>query len=327
MKKIASISLALSMAALAVSSAYAMAPRPDPLPEKQTLSIGNVKVGHLAPILLAEEDLKECNVNVETSEFVRYADARTAILSGSIDIAGVAPADLSIALGQGNRGIIGLTGVASSPKYLVVKNGVDIRDWSDIKDKKIGIAPGSAVWFQWSGTLQEKGIPYNTFKPINIQGGGTAFVQALERGDVDAVALWEPFETQAVANDIGYFADTMDYSQSEAVGAELGLLAASRNAYENKRDALKCFLWSYKKAEQELANDPDKFAEVYTKYTGLPLDVTRKSVDVIKLGGVANLEQLQKQAKLFHELGVIPKDTSDDIKDVWDTSLLEEVMN
>src|SRR5690625_3240813 len=216
MKKFAMLSLVFTMTA-SVSVAYAVGPRPDPLPERQSLTIGNVKVGHLSPILLAAEDLEECNVDVETSEFVRYADARTALLSGSIDVAGIAPADLSISLGQGNDGIVGLSGVASSPKYLVVREGVDIHDWDDIDGERTGTAPGSVVWFQWAATLTEKGIPYDTFEAVNIQGRGTAFVQALQRGDVDAVALWEPFETQAVAEGIGYFADNMDYSQSDAV--------------------------------------------------------------------------------------------------------------
>lgn len=308
-----------------VAQAQSLGPRPAPLPEKQTLVIGNVKVGHLSSLVLAAEDLKQCNVDVQTAEFVRYADARTALLSGSVDVAGIGPADLAITLGQGSDRIVGLMGVASSPKYLVVRKGVQIKDWSDIEGKRIGIAPGSAVWFQWAATLTEKNIPYTSFTAVNIQGGGTAFVQALERGDVDAVALWEPFETQAVTSEIGYFADSMDYSTSEAVGAELGLLAASREALQNKRDALKCFLWSYKTAEAKLANDPELFAQTYSKYTGLPMDVTRESVKVLKLGGVLDLAQLERQAKLFHELGVIPKDTSAQIKTVWDPSLLNDI--
>src|SRR5690606_5629806 len=145
---------------------------------------------------------------------------------------------------------------------------------------------------------------YNSFTPINIQGGGTAFVQALERGDVDAVALWEPFESQIVTSGQGYFAKELDYSQSKAVGAELGLLAASRDAVTNKREAVKCFLWHYKNREAELAADPENFAEVYSKYAGLPLEVTRESVKLIKLGGGLELEQWQRQAKTFDEVGV-----------------------
>lgn len=319
--------IAFGIASLSiVSAAHAVGPRPEPLKARQTLTIGNVKVGHMSPIIFVADDLKQCNVDVRTAEFVRYADARTALLSGSVDVVGIGPADLAIALSQGSDRIVGLSGIASSPKYLVVRKDVKIRDWSDIAGKRIGIAPGSAVWFQWAATLAEKNIPYKSFTPVNIQGGGTAFVQALERGDVDAVALWEPFETQAVTSGTAYFADQMDYSQSKAVGAELGLMAASRDAVQNKRDALKCFLWSYKNAEQKLAKDPEAFAQAYSKYTGLPIEVTRESVKVIKLGGVLDIEQLKRQAKVFNELGVIPKDTSGQIEQSWDSSILDEVM-
>ncbi|KAA0892810.1 ABC transporter substrate-binding protein [Pusillimonas sp. ANT_WB101] len=322
---LSTIGMAITLA-FATSTSYAVGPRPAPLDKPVTLTIGYVKVGHLAPMVFVEDDLKQCNVNVQRAEFVRYADARTALLSGSVDVAGVGPADLAIALAQGNNNLIGLTGVASSPKHLVVRTGVKVDGWDDIKGKRIGIAPGSAVWFQWAATLAEKGIPYNSFTAVNIQGGGTAFIQSLKRGDVDAVALWEPFESQAVADGTAYFVNSIDYSQSKAVGAELGLLAATRNAIDTKRDAIKCFLWSYKNAEERLAKDPEAFAQAYTKYTGLPIDVTRESVKVIKLGGVLDLAQIQRQAKVFNELGVIPKDTSGEIATVWDPSLMNEVM-
>ncbi|WP_144637802.1 ABC transporter substrate-binding protein [Bordetella genomosp. 13] len=304
----------------------AVGPAPKPAAQTQTLTIGFVKVGHLSPMLAVAEPLKACNVEVKPVEFVRYADARTALLSGSVDVSGIGPADLAIALAQGSERLVGLTGVASSPKYLVTRKGVKIDDWKDVAGKRIGIAPGSAVWFQWAATMAEKGVPYNSFTAVNIQGGGTAFVQALQRGDVDAVALWEPFESQLVTEGTAYFAKSLEYSQSKAVGAELGLLAATRDALQNKRDAVRCFLWAYKSAEEKLAKDPEAFAQAYAKYTGLPIEVTRESAKLIKLGGVLDLDQLRRQAKTFNELGVIPKDVSGQIDKVWDPSLAKEVM-
>lgn len=306
--------------------AHAVGPQPPAGTEKQVLTVGFVKVGHLSPLMNVPEAVKACNVEIKPVEFVRYADARTALLSGSVDISGIGPADLAIALAQGSDKLVGLTGVASSPKYPVTRKGVKIEEWSDIAGKRIGIAPGSAVWFQWAATLAEKGIPYNSFTAVNIQGGGTAFVQALKRGDIDAVALWEPFESQLVADGTATFSKNLEYSQSKSVGAELGLLAATRDAVTNKRDAVKCFLWAYKSAEETLAKDPEQFAQTYSQYTGLPVDVTRESAKLIKLGGVLDLEQLQRQAKTFNELGVIPKDVSGDISKAWDPSLLNEVM-
>lgn len=325
MKTLYRMTLAATFCAYA-SASSAIGPRPPPAAQKQVLTVGYVKVGHLSPILFVADEIKACNVEVKPVEFVRYADARTALLSGSVDVSGIGPADLAIALAQGSQKLVGLSGVASSPKYLVTRKGVKMDDWKDLAGKRIGIAPGSAVWFQWAAMLAENGVPYNTFTAVNIQGGGTAFVQSLQRGDVDAVALWEPFESQLVADGTAFFAKNLEYSQSKAVGAELGLIAATRDALRDKREAVKCFLWAYKSAEERLAKDPEAFAEAYSKYTGLPLSVTRESAKLIKLGGVLDVEQMRRQAKTFNELGVIPKDVSGQIDTVWDTTLLKEIM-
>ncbi|MEZ5740650.1 MAG: hypothetical protein R3E68_15130 [Burkholderiaceae bacterium] len=66
-------------------------------------------------------------------------------------------------------------------------------------------------------------------------------MQAIKRGDIDAMVLWEPFESQAVAEDAAYFAPKLEYSQSKSVGAELGLLAASGDAMANKKEAVRRF--------------------------------------------------------------------------------------
>jgi sulfonate transport system substrate-binding protein len=309
----------------ASSLAQAFAPEPAPLPQKETLTIGYIKVGHLAPMLGIEEVLKKMNIEVKRAEFVRYADARTALLSGSVDVSAIGPGDLAIAASQGNRNLVGLTGVAGSPKYLVVRNGVKIDDWKDLNGKKLGIAPGSAVWFQWAMTLVEKGVPYTSFSPVNIQGGGTAFVQAFKRGDIDAFVLWEPFESQVVAEGAGYFAKNLEYSQSRSVGAELGMLAATRDALTNKREAVKRFLWAYLKAEDSMAKNPALFADAYAKYTGLPIEVTRESAKQIKLGGVINVEQIKRQAEAAFKQGVIQKDVTNEVAGLYDESLALEI--
>lgn len=306
-------------------AAHAIGPAPAPLPQKTTLTIGFVKVGHLSPMLGVEEELKKFNVEVKRVEFVRYADARTALLSNSVDVSAVGPGDLAIAAAQGSKNLIGLTGVAGSPKNLVVRKGVQINDWKDIAGKKIGIAPGSAVWFQWAMTLIEKGIPYNTFTPVNIQGGGTAFVQAMKRGDIDAMVLWEPFESQAVAEGDAVFARNLEYSQSKAVGAELGMLAASGEAMNTKREAIRRFLWVYLQAEEQMARNPEMFADAYAKFTGLPLAVTRESAKIIKLGGVLTREQVRLLAEAAFKQGVVQKDVATEAAALYDDSIAREI--
>jgi sulfonate transport system substrate-binding protein len=293
--------------------------------DHQVLTVGYVKVGHLSPMLFVEEELKKLNIEVKRAEFVRYADARTALLSDSVDVSAVAPGDLAVAASQGSKNLVGLTGVGSSAKYLVVRKGVKIDSWADIKDKKIGIAPGSAVWMQFAMTLIEKNIPYTTFSPVNIQGGGTAFVQSMKRGDIDAMVLWEPFESQSVVEGDTYFAKTLDYSQSKSVGSELGLLAASGDAMTTKKELVKRFLWAYLKAEEQLQKNNDLFADSYSKYTGLPLNVTKDSAKIIKLGGVLSKEQIFNLAEAQFKQGIIQKSVSKEAADLYDDSLVKEL--
>jgi sulfonate transport system substrate-binding protein len=306
--------------------AQAIGPEPAPLVQPAELTVGYVKVGHLAPIILVADELKKLGVNLKLVEFVRYADARTALLAGSLDAASVGPADLAISLAQGSTNVVGLMGVGSSPKYVIGRNGVKFDSWSDLKGKKIAIAPGSAVWFQFAATLVENGIPYNSFEAVNIQGGGANFDQALKKGDVDGLVTWEPFESIPVMDGYGYFAKDLEYGSSKAVGAELGMFMASKQAVDSKRAALERFVWVYLKKEEELSKSPTAFADAYAQLSGMAPEVAAQAAKIIKLGEVVSPDQIKRQAKGFAELGVIQKDVSGEIDAHWDGSFVEKAL-
>jgi sulfonate transport system substrate-binding protein len=297
-----------------------------PLSPPVKLTVGYQKVAHLAPIILIADDLKKQGVELNMVEFVRYADARTALLAGSLEVAAVGPADLAIALASGSTNMVGIMGVGSSPKYVIGRTGTKFDSWDDLKGKKIAIAPGSAVWFQFAATLIEKGIPYNSFNAVNIQGGGANFNTALEKGEVDALVTWEPFESIPVMKGYGFFAKNLDYSTSKAVGAELGMLAATKQAATEKRAAVERFVSAYVKKMKELEGSRAEFGKAIATLTGLDADVSAKIAEVIQLGPVITPEQIKRQAKAFNELGVIPKDVSGEIEKYWDASFLEAAM-
>jgi sulfonate transport system substrate-binding protein len=313
---IAAIGLTLS------APAFAQAPLNPPV----QLTVGYQKVGHLAPITLIEDDLKKQGVEIKLVEFARYADARTALLAGSLEVASIGPADLAIALANGSTGMVGIMGVGASPKYVIGRKGVKLDSWEDVKGKKIAIAPGSAVWFQYAATLIEKGIPYNSFNAINIQGGGANFNQALEKGEVDAIVTWEPFESIPVMKGYGFFAKNLDYSTSKSVGAELGMLAASKAAVDSKREAVQRVVTAYVRKMKELEGSRAAFGNAIAKLTGLDENVSAEVAKVINLGPVITPAQIKAQAKAFNELGVIPKDVSGEIEKYWDASFLDAAM-
>ena len=309
----------LAMAAAVAPAAFAQTA---PLNPPVTLTVGYPKVAHLAPMILIADKLKAQGVDLKLVEFARYADARTALQAGSLDIAAVGPADLPITLAAGSSSLVGIMGIGSSPKYVIGRNGVKLDSWDDIKGKKIAIAPGSAVWFQFAATLTEKGIPYNSFQAINIQGGGANFDAALEKGEVDAIVTWEPFESIPIMKGYGFFAKNLDYSASKAVGAELGMLAANKDKIAGKDAAVQLFVTAYVKEMKALEASPAEFGKAIQQLTGLDAEISRRIADVIKLGPVVTPDQLKRQAKAFADLGVITKDVSGQIDGAWNGTYL-----
>lgn len=297
-----------------------------PLNPPVTLTVGYPKVAHLAPMILIADKLKAQGVDLKLVEFARYADARTALQAGSLDVAAVGPADLPITLAAGSSSLVGIMGIGSSPKYVIGRNGVKLESWDDIKGKKIAIAPGSAVWFQFAATLIEKGIPYNSFQAINIQGGGANFDAALEKGEVDAIVTWEPFESIPVMKGYGYFAKNLDYSASKAVGAELGMLAANKDKIAGKEAAVQLFVTAYVKEMKALEASPPAFGKAIQQLTGLDADISLRIAEIIKLGPVVTPDQLKRQAKAFADLGVITKDVSGQIDGAWNGTYLDKAL-
>jgi sulfonate transport system substrate-binding protein len=178
------------------------------------------------------------------------------------------------------------------------------------------------VWFQFAATLIEKGIPYNSFQAVNIQGGGANFNQALQKGEIDAIVTWEPFESIPVMEGYGFFAKNLEYVQSKAVGPELGFIMATKDMAEKKRPVVERVVWAYLKIQEELAASPQKFADAYAKLTGLDVKVSAEASKSITLGAVVSPDQIRAQAKAFADLGVIQKDVSGDITKYWDGSFV-----
>jgi sulfonate transport system substrate-binding protein len=313
---------------LAASAATMAAPafaQPAPLTPAVKLTVGQVKVPHVAPFHFLPAECARLGVELEMVNFVRYADVRTALASGSIEVGAIGPADVPIAVAQGLRNIVGLFGVGTSAKHPIVRNGVALESWADLMGKRIGIAPGSAVWFQMAATMVEQNVPYGRLNIVNIQGGGQPFVQAMQRGDIDVFFGWEPFESMAIAQGVAWRQTRLDYSTSRAVGAELGLVGATRAAIDAKREALRRFTWAYLKVQAEISESKPKLAEAISAWTGLPSDVATSVAAAMTLGQFLTLAQMQEQARTFHRLEVIPRDVSGELGGFFDQGIIASV--
>src|SRR2546422_5994038 len=96
------------------------------LPAAVTVKQGMLNVPALSPLWLLPEYAAKYNIQMEPVMFQRFADARTALASGDLDITAFGPQDISLGLGQGIKSMVGVAGVGYGNDCLVVRKGDDI---------------------------------------------------------------------------------------------------------------------------------------------------------------------------------------------------------
>src|SRR5213594_2284792 len=131
-----------------------------PLPAPVKVKMGMTNVPALSPLWLLPDYAGKYNLQIETVMFQRFADARTALASGDLDITAFGPQDITLAVAQGAQSLVGVAGVGSGNDCLVVRKGEDIRDWKDLGAKRIGIGAGSISWLKFAASVQEHGVDY-----------------------------------------------------------------------------------------------------------------------------------------------------------------------
>src|SRR4249920_1543669 len=149
----------LSLAAAAFTApAFAQGDLRAPLPQPVAIKQGMLNVPALSPLWLLPEEAAKYGIKIEMVMFQRFADARTALVSGDIQLTAFGPQDISLALGQGAKTLVGVAGVGSGNDCLIVRKGEDMKDWKSLADKKIGIGAGSISWLKFAASVQENGL-------------------------------------------------------------------------------------------------------------------------------------------------------------------------
>src|SRR5438067_1767062 len=172
----------LAVAALAVTStARAQSDVRSPLPAPVKVRLGMTNVPALSALWLLPDYAAKYNIQMETVLFQRFADARTALAGGDLDITAFGPQDISLGLGQGAKSMVGVAGVGSGNDCLVVRKGDDVKDWQALAGKAIGVGAGSISWLKFAGYAQYASIDHNTSKTV----GGLIAVLAVNRGFMD----------------------------------------------------------------------------------------------------------------------------------------------
>ena len=294
-----------------------------PLRAPVKLKQGMLNVPALSPLWLLPEYAAKYNIQIETVMFQRFADARTALVSGDIQLTAFGPQDISLALGQGAKTLMGVAGVGSGNDCLVVRKGEDLRDWKALQGKAIGVGAGSISWLKFAASVQENGLEYGKLKIVNIVGGGGNYLKALQGKEIDMAVVWQPFCAQAIVDGFGVY-PTIDHNRSKTVGGLISVLAVNRGFMDKNRDAVQRLVVAYIDVLQYAQANPQRWAKIYSEKAGLPENVAAESIRITKLDANLPLESIKRISKFLSDNGVITRDVSGEVAQYYTYDFLSK---
>lgn len=283
-----------------------------PLSPPVKIKQGMANVPALSPLYLLPEEAAKYNIQIEMVMFQRFADMRTALASGDIQLTALGPQDISLALGAGVKNLVGIAGVGSGNDCVIVRKGEDIKDWSALRDKRIGVGAGSISWLKFAASVQENGLKYNQLKIVNIVGGGSNYLKALQGKEIDMAVVWQPFCAQAIVEGFGAY-PTIDHNRSKTIGGLISVLAVNRGFMEKNPDAVQRLVVAYLDVLELARRDTTRWAKIYAEKAGLPESVAAESIRTTRLDPTLPLESIKRISKFLSDNGVITRDVSGEI--------------
>jgi ABC-type nitrate/sulfonate/bicarbonate transport system substrate-binding protein len=294
-----------------------------PLPAPVKVKQGMTNVPALSPLWLLPEYAARYNVQIEMVMFQRFADARTALASGDLDITAFGPQDISLALGQGAKSMVGVAGVGSGNDCLIVRKGEDVKDWAALRGKAIGVGAGSISWLKFAASTQEHGVEYPSLKVVNIMGGGGNYLKALQAREIDMAVVWQPFCAQGIVDGVAQY-PTIDHNTSKTVGGLISVLAVNRTFMEKHREATQRLVVAYLDVLKVAQADRVKWSKIYAEKAGLPEAVAAESIRVTRLDATLPLESIKRISKFLSDNGVIARDVSGEIAQYYTYDFLSK---
>lgn len=285
---------------------------------------GMLNVPALSPLYLLPEEAKKYNIQIEQVMFQRFADARTALASGDLELAAFGPQDISLAVAAGAKSLVGVAGLGSGNDCLMVRKGVAVNAWKDLAGKTIGVGAGSISWLKFVASVEEHGLDYRQLKVVNVMGGGANYQKALQTGELDMAVVWQPFCAQGIVEGYSQYPG-IDHNVSKMIGGWIAVLAVNRGFLEKNRDAVQRLVLAYSDILKFAKDNTDRWAQVYAEKAGLPLPVAKESIRITNLDPRIPLASIKRMSKFLAERGVVQKDVSGEIDQYYSFDFLSRI--
>jgi NitT/TauT family transport system substrate-binding protein len=244
--------------------------------EDRVIKIGTLKLIHgITPYFY--EKFTPPGYKIQISPFESPTDGKNAVVTGSVDfgIYGLAAATL----GAAAREPVVVVGAACNRGMAVVA-GVDsgIGSLADLKNRKVGIWPGSTQEVVIYDRLASVGLSAKDIQPIRISFSDMA--PALARGDVDAYVGAEPGPGISLANGTGKI---VEYPYSTKVGSLNMVLSTSQTMVDTDPDLIRTLLKIHRAASEYVMAHPEEMIAAAVQKLGQKRESIEKAAPNVEL--------------------------------------------
>lgn len=254
---------------------------------------------------LLEKKLEPIGYSIVWTEFPGGPQLLEALNVGALDfgITGEAPPIFAQAAGAP------LVYVANEPaaplaEAILVPKDSQIHAVAELKGKKVALNKGSNVHYLLVEALEKAGLKYADITPVFLKPSDAR--AAFEHGDVDAWAIWDPYQSAA---EITIEARTL--ANGEGLVSNHQFYLGDRQFVEANPVVVQAIVDSIREIDVWASGNVDQAANELSPAVGIPAAVLKRalgretwSIEPIRPAVVA---EQQKIADTFYSLGLIPK--------------------
>jgi ABC-type nitrate/sulfonate/bicarbonate transport system substrate-binding protein len=240
-----------------------------------TLAVGVDAV--YAPYFVARDEglFEDEGVTVELRQFAQGGEGVDAMLAGEIDAAGSADSTFVARGGEGVRALAPYVEEGGSYVKLVAREGID--DVGQIE--KIGVIPGQISEYGAQKLFEAEGIDPESVEQVKV-AGPPEMPPLLQKSEIDAFVLNEPWPTRAVEEGAGHvLAEARDFELTYTL-----VVATRPDWLERNRERAEAMMRAIAEAARMIEEDPGVAAEATERAAKVAPEQTEQAVDELDFG-------------------------------------------
>lgn len=223
---------------------------------------------------------KEEGLNV-TNKFIQSGGDMSSLISGgSAQVSFESPyTDIALAAnGVGIKIVAPMANIGNTQAVVAGKNA-NIVNGKDLEGKKVGIPAGAGVMIAIRNMCNELNVDINKIQFVTLSPSDA--IAALEKGDIDAMACWEPWISNAQNNGGKLLFSGLKSYLGDKQGDVNWMnfyttMQVSDTFLKEHPEEVKAMLRALKKATDFINENPDEAAEIIAKEINLDAAQVKK---------------------------------------------------